>query len=172
MMRLVTIQLGDERHDIDLDQALHIHNADAERHTVAADVAWWGAIAAAAVSQTERLAAVCASWHSNALARCLEQDEKIAEWKAKALAQSQPQYLAYQEAIADARGQAEKASAVHWSLIKKYDMLQAMLPGEAGDRRASRDIGHRESGYDPGANPSTKEPRLAKFQQARQHKED
>ena len=141
MARVVTIRIGGETHTIDLDSALRINNADAERHEVAADMAWWGVIAAAAEAQVERLTAAAASWHASALAKCLEVDEKISEWKAKAAATGHAEYNRMTRDIADAKEVAGKAQAVHWALVRKMSMLEAMIKSDSADQRGSNSIG-------------------------------
>lgn len=174
MSRIVTVKIGGEGHSINLDDVLRITNADAERHSVAADVAWWGVIAAAAASQVERLAAAAASWHAKALVKCLQTDDKIAEWKAKATANSHDEYLELLQAVADAKEESEKANNIHWSLIRKSDMLREMIRGESGDQRASRDIGRPAGPAMTDPVPLDPKDRLAGFRQRqrRQDKED
>jgi len=147
--RIVTVKVGGETHTVDLDEALHIHNADAERHEVAADMAWWGTIAAAAEGVVARLTAAAASWHADALSKCLKADEKMSEWKAKAAASGHSEYARMQQDIANASEQAAKAQTVHWAYVRKMSMLEAMLPAERGDQRGSNSIGRVPSGPDP-----------------------
>lgn len=146
MPRIVTVKVGGEVHDADLDDILHIHNADAERHTVAADMAWWGVIAAAAQSRVDKLAAAAASWHADALVKCLQMDEKMSEWKAKANASSHKEYLKIQEDVATAQEMASRASTVHWALVRKMDMLKEMIKGDSASQRGMNEIGHRPPG--------------------------
>ena len=148
--RIVTVKVGGETHSVDLDDALRIHNADAERHETAADMAWWGTIAAAAEAQVARLTAAAASWHADALVKCLQADEKMSEWKAKANASGHATYAKMQQDIADAGEQAAKAQTIHWAYVRKYSMLEAMLPGERGDQRSSNAIGRAPAPADPG----------------------
>lgn len=162
MARIVTVTVGDESHEINLDEALRINNADAERHEVAADVAWWGVIAAAAAAQVERLTAASDSTRSKALVGCLAEDEKVSEWKAKAMATATDDYLALQNAIADAKEQADKANNIHWTLIRKSDMLREMIRGESGDQRSSHNIGRPGPVTGPAQVPDPKD-RLQAF---------
>lgn len=147
--RIVTVKVGGETHTVDLDDSLRIHNADAERHEVAADMAWWGTIAAAAEGVVARLTAAAASWHADALSKCLKADEKMSEWKAKAAASGHPEYARMTADIAVASEQAAKAQTVHWAFVRKMSMLEAMLPGERSDQRGSNSIGRVPSGPDP-----------------------
>jgi hypothetical protein len=165
MPRVVVVKVGGETHTADLDDLLRIHNADAERHTVAADMAWWGTIAAAAEAQVQRLTAVAASWFADALVKCLKIDEKMSEWKAKANAGAHPEYQKLQSDIANAQEMAGRANTVHWALVRKMDMLREMIRGEAGDRRGSFDIGR---GITEGvALPPEEDPRIKKFKDKR-----
>lgn len=161
MARLVTVKVGGETHQMDLDEALHIHNADAERHEVAADMAWWGVIAAAAEAQVQRLAAVSASWHAGALSACLKQDDKMSEWKAKASATSHPEFLKIQTDIANAQEMVGRAQTIHWALVRKMDMLKEMLKGDSNDRRGANNIGAGMSA--PVPLPGGRDPRLANY---------
>ncbi len=142
MPRIVTVKIGGESHSIDLDDVLRIHNADEQRHNVAADMAWWGTIAAAAEAQVARLTAAAASWHADALVKCLQVDDKMSEWKAKANATSHTEYARMQLDIANAGEMAGRASTVHWALVRLMDMLKAMINGETNDKRGSTEIGH------------------------------
>lgn len=162
MARTVTVKVGGETHSIDLDETLRIHNADAERHTVASDMAWWGVIAAAAEAQVGRLTAVAASWHAAALVKCLQEDEKMSEWKAKANATAHDEYKKIQTDIANAQEQAGRANTVHWSLVRKMDMLKEMIKGESNTQRSAGEIGRppvdpRLSAFKAAKKPSSKE---------------
>lgn len=157
--RPVTVKIGGEAHTVDLDEILHIHNADAERHTVASDMAWWGILAAAAEAQVAKLTAAAASWHADALVKCLQQDEKMSEWKAKANASGHAEYLKIQNHIAEAQEQASKASTIHWALVRKMDMLRAMIQGESNTARGAGDIGRA-----PPTAPQGPDPRLQGYQ--------
>jgi hypothetical protein len=159
--RIVTVKVGGETHSIDLDETLRIHNADAERHEVAATMAWWGTIAAAAEAQVARLAAAAASWHADALTKCLAADEKMSEWKAKAAASGHSDYAAMAQGIANAQEQAGKAQTVHWALVRKMDMLKEMIKGDNGDKRGAGEIGHVPAG------PTEPDKRLSGYKQAR-----
>jgi hypothetical protein len=159
MSRIVVVKVGSDEHKVDLNDILHIHNADAERHTVASDMAWWGVIAAAAQSRVDKLTAAAASWHAAALVECLKQDEKMSEWKAKANASGHPEYNKIQNDIADAQEMASRANTVHWALVRKMDMLKEMIKGDSADRRGANDIGRG------GAPAEPPDPRLSKFRQ-------
>jgi len=163
MTRIVTVKVGGETHTVDLHDILHIHNADAERHTVAADMAWWGVIAAAAQSRVDKLTAASASWHADALVKCLQVDEKMSEWKAKANATAHAEYRKIQEDIADAQEMASRANTVHWALVRKMDMLKEMIKGDSADRRGANEIGR---GAPPGP-PSGSDSRLAGYKAKR-----
>lgn len=165
MARIVTVKVGGETHTIDLDAALRIHNADAERHEVAADMAWWGVIAAAAEAQVQRLTAAAASWHSDALVKCLQQDEKMSEWKAKANASAHQEYLRIQNDIANAQEMAGRANTVHWAYVRKMDMLKEMIKGDSAERRGANEIGRPAP-----AAPSGPDERLRGFKEAKQKK--
>lgn len=140
-MAKLTVDIGGERHEIDLADALHIHNADQERHTVAADVAWWGALAASAVAHAAKLNTAAAKHFNRLIAAALAHDAKVSEWKAKALAGADETYNELLDAAADAESQAATAQTIHWSLIRKGDMLREMIKGDNGTQRNSHDIG-------------------------------
>lgn len=172
MPRTVTIKVGGETHQADLDEILHIHNADAERHTVASDMAWWGIIAAAAQSRVDKLTAAAASWHAAALVECLKHDEKMSEWKAKANATGHDEYKKMQMDIADAQEMASRASTVHWALVRKMDMLKEMIKAEVGDKRGSSEVGRMPVAPTNPNEPKPKDTRLGAFAKNRGHKED
>jgi hypothetical protein len=167
MSRPVTVKIGGETHTVDLDEALHIHNADAERHTVAADMAWWGVLAAEAKARVAKLSAAAASWHAAALVTCLQQEEKISEWKAKAMASAHEEYKRIQNDIADAQAIEDKCSAIHWAFVRKMDMLREMIKGEVGDKRGANDVGRM-----PAPTQDGPDPRLSKYRNNRQNKEE
>lgn len=155
--RVVGLMVNGELVSFDLDAELEIANPEAERHKVAADMAWWGIIAAAAEAHVEKLTASAEQWYKSGLVECLKADEKMAEWKAKANVGASPTYLAQLHAVADAREVANKATAIHWAFVRKMDMLRDMLPAEYAGRSRSSDVGRTQ------AADSKPDPRFNKF---------
>lgn len=156
----LTVRIGDETHDINLSDELDIHNADDERHTVASKVAWWGSIAAAAEAEAEKLAASAAKHFNWLIAEALKQDAKVSEWKAKAMAGADEAYGSMLASASDGQEQARRASSIHWTFIRKMDMLRAMIAGDNGTQRSSNDVGR------------TPDSRFEGFRRNRQHKEE
>jgi hypothetical protein len=140
MPRVITIQVASEALTCDL-QDLEIVDPEAERHKVAALVAWWGSVSASAESHAEKLAARAANWHNAALTRCIGEDAKVPEWKAKAYVGGQPEYLALLEAAADGRAAHSRANSIHWSYVRKMEMLKAMLQGERATQGSANELG-------------------------------
>lgn len=174
MSDFITIKIGGDVHSISRSD-LEIQDAETERHQVAADVAWWGSVAASAQARMESLEAVATQWRAAALQKCLQVDEKMAEWKAKSAADSHQEYLKIQNDIVHAREQLNKAQAVHWALIRKSDMLREMIQSENGTRRSSHDIGRVPIPGGPKPLPNEPNPsdnRFAAFKGKRKAKEE
>jgi hypothetical protein len=169
MTRVVTIRVAREEFKVDLDSELQIHDPDAERHKVAADVAWWGTVAARATAYHENLISTAEHWKNAALKACVEADEKMAEWKAKAQAGGHEKYLEIMRDVARASEEAQKAQAIHWAFVRKMDMLRSMLAGELGTQRASGEIG-RVGPPEPKDPTGKTDPRLDGFRR-RKHQE-
>lgn len=169
MSRVVSIKVGGDTFKVDLDDELQIHDPDAERHKVAADVAWWGTVSARASAYHENLISTAEHWKHAALKACVEHDDKMAEWKAKAQAGGSDKYLEIMRDVARASEEAQKAQAIHWAFVRKMDMLKAMLPGEHGTQRASGEIG-RVPVPEP-KDLGKEDPRLGAFRQKRHQKE-
>lgn len=162
MARTITIKVAGEIFTCDL-QDLEIVDPDAERHKVASLVAWWGSVSASAQSHAEKLAARADSWRDAAITRCIGEDGKIPEWKAKAYASSQPEYLALLEAAADGRAAHNRANSIHWSYVRKMEMLKAMLQGERATQGSANEVGRIPEERPPGQT----DPRYAAFKNRR-----
>lgn len=159
---VITIKVGGDTFSCDL-QDLEIVNADAERYQVSTDIAWWGSVAASAEAYAAKLAARADGWTNAQISACVGKDEKIAEWKAKSFVKGQPEHVSLQETLADAQEMAATARNLHWSFVRKGEMLQAMISGENATRRNTYDIGRMPE--DHTANPN--DPRLGGFKQRR-----
>jgi hypothetical protein len=160
-MQLV-LCIGGEVHKIDLSEELRIDNLEADRSEVAAKIAHWGAVLAAAEEVVEKLEADFDHWNGKSIDICLKAEEKAAEWKVKAAVYAQDAFLKQKHAIATARSVANKVKAVYNGYSRKHDLLRAMTGREGPEGRSANDLGRSAS-----PSPSGPDPRLKAFRQTR-----
>jgi hypothetical protein len=140
-MKRLTFNIEGEKQSIDLAQELEISDLEAERARVAAQIAYWGALVAAADAAAERLEAELEHWTGKCVDKLLAADPKMAEWKCKPATQAQDDFLERRRTIIAAKEEAAKAKAVYNGFTRKHDILKAMTSREGGERFAAGDVG-------------------------------
>jgi hypothetical protein len=110
---------------IDLDAELEVGDVDRDMNQVAAQMAYWGSIHAAAESERLRTEAYYRNWKAQRREKELEIEPKLAEWKVNAKVQAHPKYMPLWEAQAAATRNSVQARAVFESFKIKANMLQS-----------------------------------------------
>lgn len=142
----LSFHIDGQLHKIDLNEELRIDNLESDRSEVAAKIAYWGVILAAAEEKVDLHEAALEHWSGKATDKLMGVDGKgIAEWKVKPSIQAQDDFLKQKTVIAEAKSQAAKIRAVYNGFTRKHDLLRAMTGREVGEGRSAGDVG-RESG--------------------------
>lgn len=150
MARTVTLTVNGKPETIDLDAILVINDLPAERATVSADIAWWGKVAGAAEQAHQNRDAEYRNWRGKSVASALSSDEKMAEWKVKAMVEGAPEFLQHKQRISKAGADAVAASAIFDAYCHKSELMRRMTSGERNERYHANGIGREESDEVPG----------------------
>ena len=117
-------------YDLDLTE-LQIVDPPTERASACAQMAWFGALMGDAEGEVEN----CEMLLKSAVAAQLRANETIAEWKAKAIADSDPDVMAAKSALAEAKVQAIRTRSVYEAWKQKAYTLAALIAPERHEMR-------------------------------------
>lgn len=108
------------------DEELEIGDISEDMIRVSAQVAYWGAVWAAAEAEKTNAEAAYRHWAAEQVAAALHRDPKLAEWKAKAAVESQDLFLKLKSALALAEHNVVLAKTRHESFKVKAATLQSV----------------------------------------------
>jgi hypothetical protein len=137
---------------------LKIGNVDSDMAQVSAQMAWFGAVYAAAKEQEIVLDSNYRHWRANKAAAILKSEDKLAEWKVKNLIEGDKTFLELKALIAAAAKDTEAAKVMYESFRVKASLLQskgANMRAEIAIPTASR--GPKSSEPDPEVYESVEE---------------
>lgn len=121
--------------DRDVTQELSVDDIGGDMDKVAAQIAYYGSMAASAKSLAAKLEAEFKVWKARSIQEILRADPKLAEWKTKALIESRDEYRSFAVQIAEAHHNEESLWAVYNAFRAKVNVLQsrgAMARDEVG----------------------------------------
>lgn len=125
MFRKQTIVVNGTEVVVDVDEDLAIADLSGDMDTVASQMAYWGAVWAAAVREKMETDSHYRHWRAQQTELILEADKKLAEWKVKAKIESQEPFLKFKAALALAERNVTLTKAVFDSFDKKSNQLQS-----------------------------------------------
>ncbi len=129
----VTMVIDGHPVEIDLDGELAIGELTEDMTVVAAKMAYWGAVWAAAESERERAEAHYKHWRADQTQMILDANDKMAEWKVRAEIESSAAYLEIKEKLALSVRNAILSKSIVDAFRVKASLLQsrgAMLRAE------------------------------------------
>lgn len=140
---VVSITLNGHDEEFDLGEIMSISNPEADRETVAAQMAWWGAIWGQAV-ETEQLAdAAYRSWRARTTDKVAANG--TAEWKSKNIVEGMPEFVTHKEQIAAAARNAATARAIYEAYGKKAELLIKLVRRDDNDSYHGRTLGREHN---------------------------
>lgn len=107
------------------DSELEIGDISADMTMVPAQVAYWGAVWAAAEEEKMLADAAYRQWRANLSNKILERDPRLAEWKVKSLVESDEKFVSLKAALAKAENNVFLARTRHESFKVKAATLQS-----------------------------------------------
>jgi hypothetical protein len=143
-MRIAHLVLPDEyggEQDLDLDELLVIASVETERDRVSAEIASWGVLWGQATKDYELAEAASAKWRAQSLVSSLKRDEKVSEWKAKAFADSSPEYVAMVEQEAEAKRNMIAINSVYEAFKSKGRLLERLTGIQQAEIGAAMRVG-------------------------------
>ena len=111
--------------EANLDEELEIDDVSTDMDKVAAQMAYWGAIWAAAQGEQEAADAYYRQWRANKGKALLESDGKLAEWKTRQEIEADPKFMKIKQGLATAIRNATLCRAIYESFRTKANMLQS-----------------------------------------------
>lgn len=120
----IDITVNGERVHVDLNEELQIKDLSSDMSTVAAKMAIWGAIWAAAEAEQESVDAHYRRWRADLGQKLLAASDKAAEWKIKQEIEAAPDFIKYKEAAAKALQHAILARSIYESHKAMVTALQ------------------------------------------------
>lgn len=97
---VVKITIGKEVIEIDLDEETTIGELDKDMDQVAAQIAYYGELLAAAKRESQELDAAYRHFRATVAQAVLSKEKSAAEWKVKAAIESQDKFLTFKKAAA------------------------------------------------------------------------
>ena len=121
----IDITVNGERLEVDLNVELEITDISEGMKKVAAQMAFWGSVWAAAEGEMEKVDAFYRKWRAETSRKIAAANEKLAEWKLKQEVEAQPKFLEYKDAIAKSITNATLARSVFEAFKIKANVLQS-----------------------------------------------
>jgi hypothetical protein len=121
----VSMSVNDEKVTINVDEQLEIHDLSLEMDQVAARMAYWGDVWAAAEAERERADAYYRKWRAELGQKILAANDKAAEWKVRQDIEADSAFYKLKDAIASATYNATMAKVIYESFRTKASILQS-----------------------------------------------
>lgn len=164
-MRPAHVVLPDEyggEQDIDLDELLVITSVETERDRVSAEIASWGVLWGQATKDYELAEAASTKWRAQSLVSSLKKDEKVSEWKAKAFADSSPEFFAMRDQETEAKRNMIAINAVYEAFKSKGRLLERLTGVQQAEIGASMRVGQETT-------PTADDPRVKRMRGVIKH---
>lgn len=161
-----TIELNGETLTVDTQATLTITNTDADRVTVAAEIGHWGAIWAECLQRYGEAEAEAEGFRARGLKGLIESEEKVAEWKAKAVVDSSEEYQSRRNAVAYWNRCATLARCQFEAFKAKAEVLKGLSYREHGEEAVAAGVGREVADPPPeraAKVPASEDPRVKKL---------
>lgn len=129
----ITMKVDGQPVSIDFEEELEVGDISEDMSKVAAQLAYWGAVWAAAESEAQRADAAYRQWRGDQSNMILDSDSKLAEWKVRAKIEEMDTFVSLKAAIAQAASNVVTAKSIFEAFKVKAHVLQskgAMLRAE------------------------------------------
>jgi len=129
----IILNINDEEVIVDIDDELVIHDVSVDQSKVAAQMAYWSTVWAAAEAERIRIDAFYRKWRAEYGEAILNADAKKSEWKVKQQVESDEKFVKLKDALAEATKNSIISKGVFESFRIKANALQskgAMLRAE------------------------------------------
>lgn len=121
----VEMKVNGEPVSIDFEEEMEIGDVSEDMIKVAAQMAYWGQVWAAAEAEKLRADAAYRQWRADQTKMVLESDPKLAEWKCKAHVEESDTFVSLKAAMAEAERQVISAKTIHDAFKVKAHVLQS-----------------------------------------------
>ncbi len=123
--RKIAIKVDGKDVTIDIKVKLGIFDITEGMDKVAAEMAYWGSVWAAAEKEQIEVDAAYRRWRAQKGEAALSRDPKMAEWKVKQAIEANPSFVEFKTALAVAKRNATLSKSTFESYKTKASMLQS-----------------------------------------------
>lgn len=121
----ISMEVNGQPVSIDFNEEMEIGDVSEDMTKVAAQLAFWGAVWAAAEAELKRADAAYRQWRADQTNMCLDADPKLAEWKVRAKVEEMDTFVKLKSAIAQAENNVISAKQVCEAFKVKAHVLQS-----------------------------------------------
>jgi len=166
--RTITV-LGDSV-EFDIRDGFPITDISDDMSKVASQMAWWGAVHAAAEREKIEVDAHYRAWRARETENFLKQDSKLSVDKLRAKVEALPEFLRFKKALAQAEENVILARSAFEALSKKGNMLQSRGAMEREERgkigiRTTEGVSEQRSVPPPSASDSGAENSVSRMRE-------
>ena len=132
-MAIIELVVDGDKHEIDTEELLVIEDVSTDMSRVAAEMAYYSAIHAAAEEERVQMDTYYRKWRAVKGQDILNKDAKLAEWKVRQIIESDPKFDQLKAAMALSVHNTTLTRGIYEALKTKAQMLQskgAMLRAE------------------------------------------
>jgi len=152
MTNKIKIKVDGVNITIDLDSELEIADMS-DMDKVAAQMAYWGSIWAAAASESERVDATYRTWRAKAGEAALANDPKLSEWKVKQAIEGDDTFMKFKKA----QGEAQRNVILTKGVFESFRIKANMLQSKGAMKRSELDATGMSTRRTPDPKPGGKE---------------
>jgi len=121
----ITVLISGKAVVMDVEADTESLDMDEDMSTVAGTIAWYTQVLAAARQHCDLVEARYRVWQSKQLKEYVIDDPKVAEWKAKAALNAEPEFMEHKTAQAEAWALVNRLDGAVKALAVKADMLRS-----------------------------------------------
>lgn len=121
----VSIEVDGQPVVINVDAEMEIGDLSTDMNRVAAQMAYWGAVWAAAEGELKSADAWYRAWRAKNGAAMIEADGKMSEWKVRQALEADPKFMTIKKSLAAATRNATLTRAIYEAFRTKANMLQS-----------------------------------------------
>jgi len=121
----VNIEVDGQSVAINVDVELQVGDLSKDMDQVAAKMAYWGAVWAAAEAEMKSADAWYRAWRAKTGAAMIEADGKMSEWKVRQALEADPRFMTIKKSLAAATRNVTLTRAIYEAFRTKANMLQS-----------------------------------------------
>lgn len=121
----ITVTMGKERLTLNVEADCDSGDLNEDMESIAGTIAWYTQVLAAARKHCDLVEAGYRAWQAKQLKEYIDDDPKVAEWKAKSALNQEPAFMEWKAKQADAWELVNRLDGAVRALTIKADMLRS-----------------------------------------------